>query len=464
MSAATDATKDEVATSNNIQQPQPSKKGKKRKRAKQSPEELYQLESTDRYNKLHHACSKHLHREAKVVKSFECQKIVRSIKAASDALNIEDDTKDSPGDVGEDAATKTKKNASSKAQKRVQTLQEKLDRTKNMDLDVLVQVGLKRLGVLTLDPRSEEEKDATTVSAKPKKWKKKSQQQQKAKSNDAETDIASTQSEDPFYQSLMETMLRHKRLSTALDQLNEKVTEYRQWTMRREQLLNGEGDFMMEETGGGGGKKKKKKKGAATATSGNDTMVVAGGYNTRKRGLDLGGHEGASGLFIGSLSGMAMGGFGEEGDEDGEYGEDEENYGYHEEEKKKNRPGQRARRAKAMAIEAKKAGRTWDSSINWREKKDRDDVGDDNNQYGRGHRGKTSSTHDQHKSNNKKGRSRHEGNSEDGAPPTGKPKEAIASMGKTWKEEGNAHPSWAAAAAKKSEGIKEFQGTKITFD
>ena len=515
MSAATDATNDEAAVNNPTQQQQASKKSnKKRKRTKQSPDELYQLESTDKYNKLHHACWKHLHREAKVVKSFECQKIVRSIKAttaSSDALNDSDDvaatgadtnanatSDDNSGEDAECATTKNnKKNAASKAQKRVQTLQEKLDKTKNMDLNVLVQVGLKRLGVLALDPRSDDENENTVSgsgSNKPKKWKKKSQQQQQqqqqyqqqqqTKSKDAETEMtSSSQSEDPFYQSLMETMLRHKRLSAALDQLNVKVADYRQWAIRRRGQLfnNGEDDFLMEDDGGGGaaaGKKKKKKnKGVA---NGNDTMVVAGGYNTRKRGLDLGGHEGESGLFIGSLSGsMAMvGGFGDDDDDDDddEYGEEGDNeYGHQEqEEKKKNRPGQRARRAKAMAIEAKKAGRTWGTSTNWREKKERDPdagYGDEYKQHhadsSRGHHVKSSRNHDdqQHnKSNNKQGRGRHEGSNEDGAPSTGKPKEAIASMGKAWKEEGNAHPSWAAAAAKKAEGIKEFQGTKITFD
>jgi hypothetical protein len=42
---------------------------------------------------------------------------------------------------------------------------------------------------------------------------------------------------------------------------------------------------------------------------------------------------------------------------------------------KKNRPGQRARKAKAMAMESKMAGRAWDSSINWREKKKRKPTG-----------------------------------------------------------------------------------------
>ena len=41
-------------------------------------------------------------------------------------------------------------------------------------------------------------------------------------------------------------------------------------------------------------------------------------------------------------------------------------------------------------------------------------------------------------------------------------KAAVSSMGKGWKDEGKAHPSWAAKKADK--GIQEFKGTKITFD
>jgi hypothetical protein len=40
----------------------------------------------------------------------------------------------------------------------------------------------------------------------------------------------------------------------------------------------------------------------------------------------------------------------------------------------------------------------------------------------------------------------------------------IATMGKSWKDKGKAHPSWATAAAQKSQGIAKFAGTKITFD
>jgi hypothetical protein len=97
---------------------------------------------------------------------------------------------------------------------------------------------------------------------------------------------------------------------------------------------------------------------------------------------------------------------------------------------KKNRQGQRARKAKAMAIEAKKEGRVWDSSLNWREKKENP--------------------------NPKRHKSHH---SEAEAPP--KPSMAEEAI--------SAHPSWAAkhsqqAKEKSGLGIVQFTGTKIKFD
>ena len=41
----------------------------------------------------------------------------------------------------------------------------------------------------------------------------------------------------------------------------------------------------------------------------------------------------------------------------------------------------------------------------------------------------------------------------------------VATMGKDWKDEGKAHPSWAARqASKEKAGISQFAGKKITFD
>ena len=422
MSASTDnnevPTNDKAPASLN----QSSRKGQKRKRVKQSDkDEQYQKERTDRYNKLHHACTKHFHREAKVVKSFECQKIVRSIKALKDTL--------SSGDGDGDATT-----ATSKAQKRLETLQQKLERTKKMDLDVLVQVGLKRLGVLSLDPKLDATDTNDTISDN-------NLPESTPPSSDTKT---SSQSEDPFYQTLLESMFRHKRLSNALDQLNEKVADYRQWTVRRAQGGNNNyGDDQV------GGKKGEKKKQQQSSDPGNDTLVVAGGFNSRKRGLNLGGHEGASGLFIGSLSGMAAEGYDDEEGGGDEYGDDYV-------EKKKNRPGQRARRAKAMAIEAKNAGKTWGSSINWREKK----MDTDGDQRGTG----CSRGEERRDNSNSRERQNTRNKSNTDNKPNETKHQDIATTGKTWKEEGNAHPSWAAKAAQKSQGIAEFKGKKITFD
>lgn len=438
-----------------------TKKGQKRTRVKQSPEEQYQIESRDRYGKLHHAVSKLLHREAKVVKSFECQKIVRAIKAANGSLNEQTSRKHDEDNQDMIGA----KNCSNAAA-RLQSLQQKLDRTKKMDLDVLVQVGLKRLGVLSLDPRKHDDaanyeddgkNNVTTKVATVNSVQIKNKSQPENLDPKA---LSQSQSDDPFYQSLLESMLQHKRLSAALDQLNEKVTEYRQWTTRRWAMLGGD-DNRGDNYSGGGNKRKKKKN--QQGPSGNDTMVVAGGFNSRKRGLDLGGHEGASGLFIGSLSGMPAEGYHDDGDDNyanGGGAEDEydgEDYGY-QEEKKKNRPGQRARRAKAMAMEARKAGKKWDASINWREKKN---DGNDHKEHDMGKRNQGQGGAEEiFKSKIRTGR----GGNEIGRAAEPKNGAQIATMGKTWKDEGNAHPSWAAAAAQKSQGIADFQGTKITFD
>lgn len=407
-----------------------SKAGKKKKkRVRQSIEDQLRIEVQDRYNKLVHACSKHLHKDAKIVKSFECQKIVRSIKSAKEAVGenvgLDNDGKD------QSEVTKIQPRTST----RLESLELKLEQTKKLHLEALVHVGLKRLGVFSLDPRVHEEfalnfannhLDTSTESGQ-------KESSSPPKNEDAK---AFTQYEEPFYHSLIESMLQHKRLSASLDQLNEKVTEYREWKVGREEMLRGETNPIDDAKGG---KKKKKNKTIGNSAFINSTVVFAGGFNSRKRGRDFGGHEGASGLFIGSLAGIPAEEYASDGDP-GIGGSDEDDFSVNlrQEEKKKNRPGQRARRAKATAIEARKSGKTWNSSSNWREKKpgrDKMKGGTDGREL-----------------------------SNDGGSVKPMTAQHIATMGKTWKEEGNAHPSWAAKAAEKSQGIVKFEGTKITFD
>eukprot|EP00986_Skeletonema_menzelii_P000885 scaffold254_cov156-Skeletonema_menzelii.AAC.4 len=389
-----------------------AKKGKKRKLNKQSRAELYIAEHKDRYNKLHHACSKLLHREGKVVKSFMCQKVGKEIKAAEEKeSSIQQDS--------EEAAAELTAKLLAKTQKRRAKLEQKLELTKNFELSSIVDVGLKRLGVLTLNSSmnmsDDDEKDTTD-------------------DKNASNKPSSSQVDDPFYVDLIESMLQHKRLSSAMDQLNDKVTEFRQWSTRRQNMLMGGDDPTHADEYARGNKKRKKQMDKT-----NETLIFAGG---KKNGRNMGGHEGTSGLFIGSLSGIPVEGY-DEGGED-----DEDDYGYDDvmdAPKKKNRPGQRQRKAKAMAIEAKKAGRTWDASNNWREKK-KGNVRKDDSRSNGGRRGNEVGKNDQ----------RHSDNADSSKP---RKAEEIAEMGKSWKEEGNAHPSWAAAAAQKSQGIQAFKAS-----
>jgi len=137
----------------------------------------------------------------------------------------------------------------------------------------------------------------------------------------------------------------------------------------------------------------------------------------------------SSGLFIGSLSGgQSM------MDEDEVVGHAYDPYDDLHEKPKKNRPGQRARRAKAMALEARRQGKEY-KSINWRPKKATQDGDEDS---------RKASGLDDHKPINAAD---------------------VADMGKNWKDSGKAHPSWAAKEhAKKQTGIATFAGKKITFD
>lgn len=395
-----------------------AKKGKKRKLNKQSRAELYIAEHKDRYNKLHHACSKLLHREGKVVKSFMCQKVGKEIKAAAEKeSSIQQDSEEAAAELTEKLLAKT--------QKRRAKLEQKLEQTKKFELSSIVDVGLKRLGVLTLKSSMNMSNDETDTTDD--------------KNASSKQPPSSSQVDDPFYVDLIEQMLQHKRLSSAMDQLNDKVTDFRQWSTRRQNMLMG-GDDSAHADDYARGNKKRNKQTQMDRT--NETLIFAGG---KRNGRNMGGHEGTSGLFIGSLSGIPV-----EGDD--EY--DEEDYGYDDDvmdaPKKKNRPGQRQRKAKAMAIEAKKAGRTWDSSNNWREKKKGNVRRDDSRSNG-GRRGNEAAKDDR----------RHSDNADSAKP---RKAEEIAEMGKSWKEEGNAHPSWAAAAAQKSQGIQAFKGKKITFD
>ena len=367
----------------------PKRRFYKKKKKSGDPEEIHKEEAASKYSSLIFQSKKAIRKEAKVVKSFECQKIIRKIKSLKD----EDAAKNSNDDSNVDAAVKDQ----------MHQLDEKLKTLKDFDIDHLVQEVLRKAGVEEKEEPPEKKED----------------------DNDDNVTKHETMELDDFTKKLIKSMMKHKRMSSALESIREKLIDYNTWLARKEDFLKN------------GGKNAKE----PDTTSKSDEKKTG---KKRGRDLDLEGHDGGAGMFIESLSGHiavdeddVLEGY--EGFEAYD-GEEDDIDDYIAQPQKRNRPGQRQRKAKAMAIEARKAGRHWDNSINRRKKKKRVDE-----DFG--------------------------ANKHESASGLDKSKEInvaeVAKMGKDWKEEGKAHPSWAAREAQKAKsglGIVAFAGKKITFD
>lgn len=444
---------------------------KKRKRTDKEKrviaEEQYSLERSKRYAGLLRMATKSILREGKVVKSFECQKVVRKLKGLREEGGGNPPARDTIDSSDEHGVATKRPTAAEKRKAKIDKLETKLKKIKAFDFHGLVDVCLTRLGIHSLAPISRGSKDGSgnTFAGG-------SGTEDVGSVGDARTEGESGtgdggavcegkvardghSNDDSFTAELIESLLRHKRLSSAMDALNDKVTEHRRWVMRREEYLSRDGtEFMKPESvGSHRSKKMKRKKGESRdgtagrhgrGGSSGEWSRGQGGGSSRDGHLDMAGHGGTSGLFIGSLSGAAaFDGDGREGAGASHYGPAEGSDDEYSSlvRPKKNRRGQRARKAKAMAIEARKAGKVWDSSINWREKKQKvkDPAEEPNiNQSASGLRADVNVGSAQ-----------------------------IATMGKKWKEKGQAHPSWAAKQSQKAKnglGIVEFAGKKITFD
>lgn len=241
--------------------------------------------------------------------------------------------------------------------------EEKLARIKAFSLQNVEETCLQRLGIYNLNPQPDQSRTKITLS------------------NEEEA--------------LLEKFVSHKKMVQAMDVWNDKVTEYRQWLLRRRERISAPPDFTNNK------KQNKKNKSKNDAS---DLFVCLG---ATEEDTDASLYYGPSSLP----------------NDDDEYASIV---------KKRNRPGQRARKAKAMAIQAKKEGRSY-KSVNWREKKP-----DKKNTTTEKPRVTTKQTTIQ--------------------------AAEIASMGKSWKEEGKEHPSWAASQSQKKSAIVAFQGKKITFD
>ena len=272
---------------------------------------------------------------------------------------------------------------------------------KELSLDQVVYQALKQLGILHANPNPEE----ITV--------------------DAPVEPSSQE-----HHNMIQQCLAHKRFQKTLEEWNIKVTEYRRWSLQLDEKRN----EMMMMAGSGKGKKGKKGRNIQESTDYVD-------YRQQQK-------QAPTSMFC-SLGGDEDDGA---GGEDGEEGGDWSAYGPGAMMdafplKKKNRKGQRQRKAKAMALEAKRSGNKEFQSLNWRQgddkkkqkKEEKSEDGDKNNGSDKGDSKPLDSF----------SRQQNEG-------------QAKASKAETV-DAATAHPSWAAKKEQQT-GIVAFQGTKITFD
>lgn len=341
-----------------------SKKGKNKY-------QIHQEIVAQKYSSLLYMSSKRIRKEAKIVKSFECQKIVRKIKELKST---------SDSDVAE----------------KLKSLEETLKNTKAFDLECVVQSCTLRCGLIQKEVAADDGDSNQEISAL-------------------------NEGNDAFTTQLMNDIIKHKRLVAVMQDVRVKVSEYNTWLAKEEEWLSG--------------KKHNEKK-----------LSEKSGKNLKRNRNDYESAE--NDIFVGSLAkNDALSGYGDADDEGG--GDKDEGFADFEnyddsQMTKKNRMGQRQRKARAKAIEAAKKGRVLgkDQSLNWRPKKQKRDDDSQKN------KSKVESASGLDISKNVQ---------------VGE----VANMGKNWKDEGKAHPSWAAREAQKTKsglGIVEFKGKKITFD
>lgn len=320
------------------------------------------------YDRLLYQCHKELHKQAKLTRTHLVQKCIRKIKEET------------------------------VQPKRLQ-MEEKLRQMKDFSLDRVIQECYRRLGILQLDPKLEfsfvdNVKTNETIHDDRTDTNKMDVSQPTAENLETKTVI-------PAATWILERLLQHKRMISALEHWNEQITEYRRWCLHQQERTEGIQHGIV----------KKDKK--SVSQQYDDTNTIAASSNSVF--LTLGADDNNDATNRGNGAGTARADDGNNKNNDTYYGPAGAST------LKKNRQGQRARKAKVQAIEARKAGRTLrpEESLNWRAKK-------------------AFVKEYEH----------------DSAPQKSLPTpENIESL----------HPSWQARKVQK-EGIVEFKGKKITFD
>lgn len=357
--------------------------------------------------------TKTLRRVGKVAKAHETQKVVKRLKqqnAQHAELLLVMESDDSSSSSAAERMIR-------KSSKKIDSLERKLLHIKQFEMDVLLKLCMKRLGLKLLGvdldraaaeahrqqpPRS----SSICTSSNDNTCCGDNSTSANQDSKDATATYKCRKNSDNINEELVETLLLHKTLSIAMDMLNKRITEY------RKDLLRAAGeDIPPERIVYRRDKKKLQQQQQSSSQQ----------WSNKKRQH----HEGPGSMFLDSLSGEVDNSY------SSRYGPADVEPYY----EKKNRPGQRARQAKAMIQQAKKEGKNWNTSVNWRPKK------------------ATIKTEEEEVTQEKE--------------PVHKKKKIeaaeVADMGKDWKAEGKAHPSWAAKQHVQKSSIAPFMGKKITF-
>ena len=200
---------------------------KKRKREAGGKKNRWRKDQENYYHRLLHGAQKDLRKQAKVVRTFECQKSVRKIK--------------------ERQASKGSESAeTSSASQNTSSVEESYQQLKNFDLDRVVQESLRRLGILHLDPKLAAE--VLTEGQRTEKDYdgdgKASEESEKDKDMEApDNEVDKDKKEEPNVltdqdRALVERILKHKKMQSTLENWNGQVTEYRRWSLQQQDREN----------------------------------------------------------------------------------------------------------------------------------------------------------------------------------------------------------------------------------
>jgi hypothetical protein len=462
---------------------------------------------------------KQLLKQAKQVRTFLVQRGIRKGKQQQSQQQLphhqpsrggsggggDDDDDDEVGEDEDDDGNDGDSTEGEKPTPSTSAVPASVQSIKNLDLEVVTQQALRQLGLYHCNPRlkqrpsksssvkdsTEEVRDdsttTTTTTGKPvdraSSGRRRNGTGEPSAYPDADEVLAqippplataASAADDGILISLVNTVLTHGRFLRCMEEWNEKVTDYRRWCLQLEDRASGfsHGPFSDDPKERG----KRKRKGNSSGSAATSNAIAGRMPQKERRALNQQQQRQPKSMFV------TLGGVGLEGDGIGEYDDDdgddgpEDRYSAYgpgggawtdEEEPahRRNRKGQRARRAKAMAIQAKReSGKGRDryyQSLNWRTPKTTPS-GNATGSSGTAMKERSRDLGNSHRDGKNKFDEPHRVQSHHPRDETaGKmfSKSASAAGAEVEKQ----HPSWAAKQAQQT-GIVAFKGTKITFD